>query len=115
LDGEEDVERSRLRTDTLLLERQQRALDAGAEADARRGRPPELGDKRVVAAAGTDRRLRLLLGADELEDGTRVVVEPADERRLDGVVDPVGVEVTADRREVGFALGTERLADLRRG
>ena len=68
----------------LGVAREQDPLDARAEADAGRGRPTELLGKAVVATAAADRVLRRVERvARELERGARVVVEPADEQRVD--------------------------------
>ena len=71
--------------DALVLQREQQALDAGAEADAGRRRPADLLDEVVVAAAARERRVLVLERADELPGRARVVVEPADERRHEPV------------------------------
>ena len=98
--------------------RARRAREAGArscaEADPRCRRPPDRLDQAVVAAAAADRALgadRLVL---ELERGARVVVEPANEGRLELVPDADGVEDVAYLLEVLSALVAEALADLRR-
>src|SRR5439155_5646405 len=67
----------------------------------------------VPSAAADRRRLRALVRPDELERRPRVVVEAADEGRLDGVLDAVRVEVGAHLLEVLLALVAERLSDLR--
>src|SRR5581483_11348637 len=67
VDDEEDVEPRLLARDPLVLEREQQALEPGSEADARRRRPADLLDERVVAPAAADRRVDVLVGADELE------------------------------------------------
>jgi hypothetical protein len=111
---EEDVDRLfGRRLDTGLLERQQQPFDACAEADARRVGTADLLDQSVVATPGADRALRAVLGTDELEDGSGVVVEAADECRHELVFDPVGIEERPDRVEVLAAGGAEGLADLR--
>src|SRR5690606_19463217 len=51
--------------------------------DRRRIAPAELRDEPVVAPAGADRALRSEPIRDPLEDRPRVVVEPADEARID--------------------------------
>ena len=94
-----------------LLEREQEPLDPGAEAERRRRRPADLLDQAVVAAAAADRRLRAVLGADELEGRARVVVEPAHERRHELVGDAVGVEVA--RGPPRSARGSRRRARRR--
>ncbi len=63
------------------LERQHDPLDAGAEADARGGRPAERLDQAVVAPAPAHGALGAQVVAGELEDGHRVVVEAAHEGR----------------------------------
>src|SRR5205823_1264022 len=100
--------------DLLVGERAEQPLEPGAEPDRRRGRPADLLDEVVVAAAAADRALRADRLVHELERRTRVVVEPADERRRELVAHAVGVEVAADGGEVLAAGVAERLADLRR-
>ena len=105
----------RFGVDALELEREHEPLDAGAEADARRRRPADLLDEIVVAAAAADRRrLRALVRADELERRARVVVEPADERRVERVPRRRRRRGSRAPREVLRACVAERLADLRR-
>ena len=102
------------RRDVLVLEREQQALDAGAEADPGRRRTADLLDEPVVAAAAADRRVRVLVGTDELERRARVVVEPAHERRVEHVRHAVEVELRAHLVEMRAAVVAQRLADLRR-
>ena len=72
-----------------LVERQQDPLDPGRPAARRRSAARRALDQPVVAPAAADLRdwAPSALGV-ELEDGARVVVEPADEGRVDLVVDP---------------------------
>src|SRR3954452_18280458 len=65
-----------------------------------RRRPVELLDQAVVAPATADPGLRPQPFAFELEDGARVVVQPANQGRVDLVGDAVAVEQLADRVEV---------------
>ena len=68
----------------LVAARQQRAVDAEREADARRGRAAEILDEAVVAAAAAERVLgRVERAALELERRAAVVVEPAHEPHVD--------------------------------
>src|SRR5919199_4754909 len=96
----------------LEVEREEQPLDPGPEADPGRGRPADLLDEVVVAAAAADRALRADRLVHELECRARVVVEPAHERRCELVADAVGVEVAAYGVEVLAAGVAERLADL---
>src|ERR1019366_1126108 len=61
-----------------------------------------------------DARLRAESVAGELEQRSRVVVEPTDERRVDLVGDAGTVEQLADRREVGGVVGVEAVEQARR-
>ena len=99
--------------DTLLLQRENEAIDAARDSDRRRRRAADLLDQVVVATAAGQRELRAERIGHELERRARVVVEPADEGRHEPVLDPVGVQVAADRVEVRLALVAQRLADLR--
>ena len=92
----------------LLVERQQDPLDPGRPADRRRRRPAELLDQAVVAAAAADLRLRPERVADEGEDRPRVVVEAADQGRVDHVVDAGRVEQRPDLGEVLGVLALQR-------
>ena len=68
----------------LGVAREEDALDARAEPDAGRGRTAELLGEPVVATAAADRVLgRVERVARELERGAGVVVEAADEQRVD--------------------------------
>ena len=67
----------------LLVQGQQDPLDPGRPADRRRRRAAELLDQAVVAAAAADLRLGAERVADEGEDRPRVVVEAADQGRVD--------------------------------
>ena len=58
------------------------ALLAQRPADGRRGLTAELRDQPVVASAGAHRILRAELGRHPLENGVRVVVEPAHQARI---------------------------------
>src|SRR5439155_3969000 len=88
LEHQEQVEQRVLRRDPLELEGEYEALDACAKADPRRRRPADLLHEVVVPSAAADRRrLHALVRPDELERRPRVVVEAADEGRLDGVLD----------------------------
>ena len=78
---------SRPAASLLLVQRQQDPLDPGRPADRRRRRPAELLDQAVVAAAAADLRLGAERVADEGEDRARVVVEAADQGRVDLVGD----------------------------
>ena len=100
--------------DAFVLDRDQQPLDPGAEADARRGRPADLLDEVVVAAAAGDGRVLVVHRADELPRRARVVVEPAHQRRHELVGHPRRIEIGADRGEVRRARLAERVADLRR-
>ena len=71
-----------------------------AQPTAGVGRPAELLDQAVVAAAAADLRLRAERVADEREDRPRVVVEAADQGRVELVVDPGRVEQRPDLGEV---------------
>ena len=112
---EEDVDPLVLRQRrACVLERDQEALDARAEADAGGVRPTQLLGEAVVAAAAGEGRLRSALGAEELPGRARVVVEPAYERRHELVPDAERVEVATHLREVLAARFAERVADRRR-
>ena len=99
---------------SLLVERQQDPLDPRRPADRRRRRPAELLDQAVVAAAAADLRLGAERVADEGEDRPRVVVEAADQGRVDLVGDAGGVEQRPDLGEVLGVLALEPLDDRRR-
>ncbi len=114
LEGDEEVERRRLRGRALPLHREQEPLESGAEPDAGRFPSADRLDEPVVAAAPADGGVDVLLRPDELEGGARVVVEAAHERRVEDVVDAVRVEVRPDCFEVLAAFVAERVADLRR-
>ena len=86
---------------------QQDPLDAGRPADAGRGRPAELLDQAVVAAAAAEAAWAPELVALELEHRARVVVEPAHQRRVDLVLDAGLVEQRAHLGEVLGVLGVE--------
>ena len=102
---------SRPAASLLLVERQQDPLDPGRPADRRRRRPAELLDQAVVAAAAADLRLGAERVADEGEDRPRVVVEAADQGRVDLVGDPGRVE---QRPHLGEVLGVLALERARR-
>ena len=75
----------------LVVARQQGAVDADGEPDARRRRPAERLDEAVVPAAAAERVLRRVeRAAGELERGAQVVVEAAHEAGLDRVRDGRG-------------------------
>jgi hypothetical protein len=97
-----------------LADREEQSLDAGAEADAGRRRPPDRLDEPVVATAAADDALRADGSVLELERGARVVVEPADESRCEVVLDAECVQVFPDAREVVAARVAQRVADLGR-
>ena len=104
------------REHALVVARQQRAIDAEGEADARRRRPAQRLDEAVVAAAATERVLRRVeRAAGELERGAQVVVEAAHEPGLDDVRDAEGVEAVAHGGEVLGRLLAPEVGDLRRG
>ena len=68
----------------LVVARQQRAVDAEREPDARRRRAAEVLDETVVATAAAERVLRRVeRAALELERRAAVVVEAAHEPRVD--------------------------------
>ena len=79
-----------------------------AEADAGRRWAAEVFDQAVVATAAPDGVLRRLeRGRGELERGARVVVEAADEARIDLVRDAGRVETVSDAGEVRPAVVAE--------
>ena len=89
-----------------LGQREDEPVDADPEPDAGRRPAAEQLDQTVVAAAAADRLLLALAPGDvELERGPRVVVEAADEPRLEPVRDTERVEVRPDAGEV---LGARR-------
>src|SRR3954469_8968095 len=98
----------------LGADRQQDALDAGAEADPRRRRAADRFDQPVVAATAADCVLRSDCLVLELECRAGVVVEATDQRRCELVADTVGIEVLAHALEVLLAGSAEGLPDLRR-
>src|SRR4051794_20863738 len=79
VDDEEDVDAAPVRGNAFVLEREDQPLEAGAEPDPGRRRAADLLDEAVVAAAAADRRVDVLVRADELEGRARVVVEAAHE------------------------------------
>ena len=97
---DERVEAAAVRLRRFTLDRKQQPLDARAEADARRSRPADRLHQAVVAAAAADRRIHVFVRPDELERGSRVVVEPAHERWFEDVLDSVRVEVAPHGIEV---------------
>ena len=100
---------------TLFDQRQSDAVEADAEADARRRLPAKQLDEAVVATA-TAERLWLTLCARpiELECRPRVVVEAAHERRCRVSLDTDGSEMLAERRQVVGAGIAEVVRDARR-
>jgi hypothetical protein len=98
----------------LFVQRQQDPLDPGGEPDRGGRRPAELLDQAVVAAAAADLRLRPEPVADEGEDRPRVVVEAADQVRVDDVGDAGGVEQRPHLGEVLGVLPLQPLDDRRR-
>ena len=64
--------------------------------------PPEIRDHAVVAPSAEERApcAELVVRAPDLEEGARVVVEPADEAGVDGVGRPQKIERGAQLREV---------------
>ena len=74
----------------------------------------QLRDQAVVAAAGAHRTLRAELGRQPLENGVRVVVEPAHQARVEHVADAHGVEMPAQPLEVLARLLVEVLGQHRR-
>ena len=101
--------------DPFLGERQDDPVEADPEPDARRRRAAQQLDEPVIAAAAAE-RLLLALGARavELEGGPRVVVEAADERRIEGRRDPDRGKMRLHPLEVGRAGVAKELADPRR-
>ena len=89
----------RLRS-AVLLEREGDAVDPESPAAARCRRAAELLDQAVVAPAAPDSRLRPEALALELEDRARVVVEPADQGRVELVGDAIRLEKLANPLEV---------------
>ena len=88
-------------------------VEADPEADAGRRPAAEQLDQAVVAAAAAERLLLALAAGDvELERGPGVVVEAADEPRLQPVRDAERVEVRADGREVLGAGVAQAVGDL---
>ena len=104
-----DRDRRRLRAaprTPVSLEREDQPVEPDPEPDPGRRPAAEQLDQAVVAAAAAERLLLALAAGDvELERGPRVVVEAADEPRLEPVRHAERVEVRADRREV---LGARR-------
>ena len=81
----------------LLVEREDEPVEADPEPDPRRRLAAEELDQAVVPTAAAERLLLALRAGDvELERGPRVVVEAADEARLEAVRDAQRVEVGAD-------------------
>ncbi len=102
-------------TTPSAVAREQQPFDPRAEADRRRGRTAHLLREPVVAAATSDRVLgRVERVARQLEDGTRVVVEPAHEPRRDLERDPQRLQSFLHAREVRSRLVAQVLAELRR-
>ena len=84
-----------------------------AHPDAGRRRSVELLDQAVVATAAADTGLSAERVAGELEHGPRVVVQAADQRRIELVADAGVVEQRPDLREVLGVLGREAVEQLR--
>ncbi len=98
-----------------LVEREDQPVDADPEADPRRRPPTEQLDETVIAPPAADRLLLALAPGDvELERGPGVVVEAADQTRLEPVSDLERVEVRADGREMLGARIAQPIGDLRR-
>ena len=91
-----------------MLPRQEHPIQPEGETDAGRGAPAEQFDQTVVSAAPAQ-RLLLTLGAVAvvLDRGTGVVIQAANERRLEPVRNAHGVEMRPDRREVRRACLTK--------
>ena len=114
-DGDESVILYYLgRRQILALEVDDDPLDAGAEADARRGRAAQLLDEAVVAATGADGALGAFLLGLELEDVAGVVVEAAHKVGLEGVREGERLQMTPQGGEVIGAGRTEVVGNDRR-
>ena len=93
---------------------QQQTLDAQRKADAGRRRPAERLNQPVVATTAADRVLGSIQArGTELESGACVVVEPAHQLGLHGVLDPKRVQALTHPLEVGRRLCGEIVGDLR--
>ena len=111
---DEEVElglRSRVR---LLARREQHALDSRRPADAGRRRPAEHLHEAVIATTAADSALRSERIGGQLEDGSRVVVEPTHERRVELIGDLRDVEQLAHGGEVLGVLCAEVIEEPRR-
>ena len=96
-----DDRRWRVRGDlpALLAEREEEPVQADPETDPRRRPPTKKLDEAVVAATAADRLLLALSAGDvELEGGSRVVVETADEPRFEPVWHTERFEMGSDAR-----------------
>ena len=82
-----------------LVRQHDQALDAARPADAGRGRPAQLGDQPIVAAAAQHRALGADVRSDELEGGVGVVVQSAHQGRIDLEGDAGGRKPVFHRRE----------------
>src|SRR6185295_2089414 len=115
---DDDGDRSRLggRRRALLVEGEEDAIEPQPEADAGRRPPAEELDEAVVAPAPAERLLlALAAGHVELERGSGVVVEAADEPGLEPERDVERGQVRLDGLEMGPAGVTEPVGDPRRG
>ena len=83
-DSDEQVHSGRCH---VFIKSEQNPFDPGRPANRRRGRAAELVDQSVISSTATDFGLCSQPVADEREDGPRVVVEPANQGRIDRVLD----------------------------
>ena len=101
-----DLGQGRFHTERLT--RDQQTLHARREPDAG-DRLLEFGEQEFVAAAAGDGVLRAEAGVRELEDGVDVVVEAANEPRVDRELDALFRQEVADFLEVVAGFGAEEL------
>src|SRR5690606_24634277 len=88
------------------IEQQNQSLNAHGKANARSRLAAELADPPVVPTASTDGALCAKLIGDPLEHGTAVVIEAANQLRIDLVRDPHGIKSSPEPIEMsaGFVI-----------
>src|SRR5579863_162911 len=104
----------RLRSLAGLREQIYDPLHSHREPDSRRRLTAELSDEPIVAAAGAYGILRSKCVGDPLEDRAAVVVQAADQPRVDAIADTDRVERGAERSEVLARLRIQMIGEERR-
>jgi hypothetical protein len=100
---------------SLIPQRQDQPIQPDPEADGRGGAAAQQLHQAVVPPTAADRLLLALAALDiELERRARVVVEPADEARLETVGHAQRIEMRPDGGEMGRAGVAQAIGDARR-